>query len=145
MKVLLCISILLAGSTLWAKVHNIKMLNAGKEGAMVFEPSFVKANIGDTVNFIPTDASHGSISALTPKGGNSWKGELNKKVTTKMTKEGVYIYECQPHSMMGMVGVIQVGKATNLKEAKEFAKTYANKIVLPMNKKRLDNYLSKVK
>ena len=143
MKKLLLLSILLTTSLSYGKTINIKMLNSGKEGAMIFEPSFVKASIGDTVTFIPTDPAHGSSSVFAPKGANTWKGQIDKKVSTKITKEGVYIYECQPHSIMGMVGVIQVGSPKNLNDAKTFAKDYSKKFA--MNKDRLNNYLNKVK
>ena len=127
-----------------AKIHMVKMLNTGKDGVMAFEPGFIKASVGDTINFIPTDSSHATNSILTPNKGVTWNGQLNKKVTVTMNKEGVYIYECQPHSLMGMVGVIQVGKPHNLETAKKFAQEYSKKIVLPANKSRLEKYLSKV-
>ncbi|MEM7645931.1 MAG: pseudoazurin [Pseudomonadota bacterium] len=119
------------------------MLNAGKEGAMVFEPGFVQANVGDVVEFIPSDLSHGSQSIFVPKGAKVWQGTLNKKVSTTLGAEGVYIYECNPHSMMGMVGVIQVGKAKNLSEAKKVAAKISKKFAL--NKNRLLNYMAKIK
>ena len=60
-----------------------------------------------------------------------------------MEKEGVYIYDCTPHVSMNMVGVIQVGKATNLKKAKEFADDYPK--FISFNKKRISEYMKKVK
>ena len=36
----------------------VKMLNKGAEGAMVFEPAGLKIAPGDTVTFIPTDKGH---------------------------------------------------------------------------------------
>ncbi|MDP3264584.1 MAG: hypothetical protein U1E06_11030 [Tabrizicola sp.] len=32
----------------------VRMLNKGTDGAMVFEPAFVKAAVGDTVTFLST-------------------------------------------------------------------------------------------
>lgn len=49
-----------------AKTIEVKMLNAGKEGPMVFEPGFVKAEKGDTLKFVPTDKSHNSQSLVVP-------------------------------------------------------------------------------
>ena len=34
---------------------SVKMLNKGADGAMVFEPSFVQAQPGDTVHFVAVD------------------------------------------------------------------------------------------
>ena len=50
------VSLLAAGG--FAAEHQVKMLNNGKDGTMVFEPGFLKAEKGDTVKFIKTDASH---------------------------------------------------------------------------------------
>lgn len=126
-----------------AAEHEIKMLNNGADGIMVFEPGFLKVNVGDTVTFTPTDMGHNTVSYFTPESGVTWKGDFNKPVTIKMNKEGVYIYDCVPHTSMAMVGVIQVGNATNLPEAQEAAKTLAKKFA--MNKDRLDKYMAQVK
>ena len=40
----------------------VKMLNQGQDGVMVFEPSLLKINTGDTVTFKATDAAHNSAS-----------------------------------------------------------------------------------
>ncbi|HRO66994.1 MAG TPA: pseudoazurin [Pseudobdellovibrionaceae bacterium] len=126
-----------------AATVEVKMLNNGKDGIMVFEPAYVKVNKGDTVKFVPTDPAHDVASILVPKGAKSWKGEINKAVTVKMTEEGVYLYECQAHVMMAMVGVIQVGKPTNLADAQKTAKEFAKKFA--MNKDRFDKYIAQVK
>ncbi|MBX3039069.1 MAG: pseudoazurin, partial [Bdellovibrionaceae bacterium] len=114
-----------------------------KDGVMAFEPGFVNAQPGDTVVFIPTDRAHNSTSHLVPDGAKPWKGKMDEKLTVKLDKEGVYIFKCDPHLPMGMVGVIQVGKAVNLAAAKEKAdalsKTFA------MNKDRLSKYIGQVK
>lgn len=143
MKKILLITVFLFPLLTMAKTIQIKMLNVTEDGPMAFSPGFVKADIGDTIEFLPTDAAHGAGSLFIPEGGSPWKGELNKKVSTKVTKEGVYLYECNPHSTMGMVGVIQVGqKLNNLESAKKFAADYSKRFV--MNKDRFDIYLKKV-
>ena len=109
---------------------------------MVFELAFLKVAKGDTIKFIPTDAAHDVASLMVPKGAKTWKGELNKVVTTKVTEEGVYLYECNAHLPMAMVGVIQVGKPVNLEDAKASAKVTAAKFI--MNKDRFDKYLAQV-
>ncbi|AFY02176.1 pseudoazurin [Bdellovibrio bacteriovorus] len=135
--------ILAAALNAEAATHEIKMLNNGKEGIMVFEPAYLKAAKGDTIKFVPTDPSHDVSSVVVPKGAKAFSAPLNKPLTIKVTEEGVYVYECKIHLPMAMVGVIQVGTPTNLKEAqdksKEMSKTFA------MNKDRLDKYLNQVK
>lgn len=144
MKYLLAAITLISISSVRAEAatHEVKMLNNGKSGIMVFEPAFLKVAKGDTVKFIPTDAAHDVESVAVPKGAKGWKGELSKPVTTVMTEEGVYLYDCKAHLPMAMVGVIQVGKATNLTEVQAAAKQTATKFV--MNKDRLDKLLAQV-
>lgn len=141
----LCALALVAFATVNAQAatHEIKMLNNGKDGIMVFEPSYVKANKGDTIKFIPTDVSHDVASVNIPKGAKSWKGEINKPVTTTVTQEGVYLYECPVHIAMAMVGVIQVGKPSNLEDVKKAGAELSKKFA--MNKDRLDKILAQVK
>lgn len=122
----------------------VKQLNTGKDGAMVFEPSFVKAAVGDTIIFQATEkGAHQSMSMLVPAGAKTWNGPMDQDFKVKVEKEGVYLYSCLPHKAMGMVGVIQVGKPVNLAEAKAFAtKEQAG---FAMNKTRFDTALAQVK
>ena len=39
---------LLLSAPTFAAEHVVKMLNAGKDGPMVFEPGFLSVNVGDT-------------------------------------------------------------------------------------------------
>ena len=59
----------------------VKMLNKGEEGKMIFEPSFIKAQVGDNIIFLPTDKGHmaASIKGLIPKGAKKFKSKINKK------------------------------------------------------------------
>lgn len=122
----------------------VKMLNNGKEGAMVFEPSYVKAAVGDTIVFQSAEkGAHQSVSMLVPAGAKTWSSPIDQDFKVKVEKEGVYLYSCLPHKAMGMVGVIQVGKPVNLAEAKALAtKEQAG---FAMNKTRFDAAMAKVK
>lgn len=142
-KIAVLFSVLFLSSAAFAKTIEVKMLNMGKDGAMVFEPGFIKAEKGDTVKFLPTDKSHASKSLLTPTGGQSWIGKVDEAISVKMTGEGVYIVSCDPHAAMGMLAVIQVGKPTNLKDAQAYDKKYSPTLI--MNKDRLGKYLAQVK
>ena len=140
--VTLALGTLLAAGA-FAAEHQVKMLNTGKDGIMVFEPAVLHAAKGDTVKFIKTDAAHNSSSFFAPKGAKGWKGKQDEEIAVKLDEEGIYMYQCDPHKPMAMVGVIQVGKATNLDEAKKEAATYSKS--LAMNKDRLTKYLDQVK
>ncbi len=127
-----------------AAEHVVKMLNAGKDGSMVFEPAFVKAAVGDTVVFQPTEkAAHNSASLLLPAGAKPWKGAPDTEVKVTLDKEGVYLYVCEPHKVMGMVGVIQAGKPVNLADAK--AAAAKEQASFAMGKDRFDKALAQVK
>jgi len=134
--------LLLLMSNLNAAEYQIKMLNQGKEGIMVFEPSSLKVIVGDTVKFISSDSGHNVMSYLVPKGGKGWQSTAGKGISVTLNKEGVYIYRCEPHTVMAMVGVIQVGKVTNKDAAMQAAKKLASQF--SMNKERLSNYLAQL-
>ena len=124
--------------------HVVKMLNSGIDGTMVFEPAVIKVSIGDTIHFKATDLSHNSasMSGMIPTGADSWAGALSQDISVKLDKEGVYVYQCDPHVMMAMVGVIQVGEAVNMAEVKEAASN--QKATFIMNGTRLEQYLSQL-
>ena len=124
--------------------HFIQMKNSGADGPMVFEPSVLHVEIGDTVHFEPTDVAHNSqsIADLIPEGSEGWKGGMNKKVSFTVDKEGVYVYKCRPHTVMGMVGVIVAGNPTNIAEVKSKATSLSDTFIL--NKDRLTQYLNQI-
>ena len=147
-KVLLAMSLFLLSVPSFADDHYVRMLNNGEGGMMVFEPAVLKASVGDTVKFVATDMAHNSVSVFTPPGATPWKGAMNQEISITLDKPGVYIYECSPHAMMAMVGVIQVTDglafdvsldSTYVDLAHEFTKTYQQKFV--MNNNRLDTYI----
>ena len=108
-----------ASMTLAAEVE-VKMLNKGAEGLMVFEPALVKIEPGDSVKFIATDKSHNaeSIKNMLPEGAAPFAGKMNEDVAVTFDKSGVYGVKCMPHYAMGMVALVVVGKADNLDQAK---------------------------
>ncbi|MCF6371125.1 pseudoazurin [Rhizobium halophilum] len=93
--------------------HEVKMLNKGTEGAMVFEPSALKIAPGDTVTFVATDKSHNAetIAGLFPDGAKAFKGKLNESIKVTFDVPGAYAIKCAPHIAMGMVALILVGDA----------------------------------
>jgi pseudoazurin len=103
-----------------AAEFEIKMLNKGVKGAMVFEPDFVKAAPGDTVKFTAVDKGHNveSMKGMIPEGAEAFKGKINEEITITLTSEGVYGVKCLPHYGMGMVALIVAGNPVNLDAAK---------------------------
>lgn len=97
----------------------VKMLNKGAEGFMVFEPSLVTIQPGDSVKFVATDKSHTAetIKGMLPDGATSFAGKMSEDVTVTFDKPGVYGVKCAPHYPMGMVALVVVGTPENLATA----------------------------
>ena len=107
---------LLLASTLFApavlaEVHEVKMLNRGTEGAMVYEPDHLRIAAGDTVRFVPSMSGHNaaSVPGLLPPGAQAFKSKLNQPYEHTFSVPGMYGIQCIPHLAMGMVMVVQVG------------------------------------
>ena len=141
-KLLLTLSLFLVSIPSFAEDHYVRMLNNGEGGLMVFEPAVLSVNVGDTVNFVATDMAHNTKSVLTPAGATAWSGRINQEISITLDTAGVYVYECTPHAMMAMVGVIKVGTDPVGEATMNFAKQYKSKFV--MNNDRLDNYLAEI-
>jgi len=124
--------------------HIVKMLNSGDGGNMIFEPAVIKVSKGDTIHFKAVDMAHNSVTmnGMIPVGAKEWASELNKDFSIALDTEGVYVYQCDPHAMMAMIGVIQVGEAVNLDEVK--AEANKQKSMFVMNGNRIDEYLSQL-
>ena len=124
--------------------HVVKMLNAGKEGMMVFEPAVLSIKKGDTVKFVATDVAHNSssVEGMIPEGAKPWVGAMNQDIEVTLTEEGVYVYQCTPHNMMAMIGVIKVESSSNINSIRAKAESYKKTFL--MNQERLDDYLSRI-
>jgi pseudoazurin len=103
-----------------AAEFDVKMLNRGAGGPMVFEPNLVRIAPGDTVQFIAADKGHDAMSVpgMVPDGAQPFEGKLSQDLTVTFTVPGVYGFKCKPHYAMGMVGVVVVGDPVNLDAAK---------------------------
>ncbi|MGH8292970.1 MAG: pseudoazurin [Gammaproteobacteria bacterium] len=140
LSAVLALSLLSAGA--YAKDYTVKELNSGTGGAFVFEPDFLHIQPGDSVHFVAADSGHDSQSYLVPAGAQNWTGQVSKDITVKFTQEGVYLYECNPHHLFGMLGIIQVGKAVNKAEAEKAAAAMEKQQI--MNQGRLENLMKRI-
>ncbi len=103
----------------WAKTIEVQMLNKGEDGEnMVFEPSHVRLEPGDSIKFIATDKSHNaeSIEGSIPEGAESFKSKINEELEVTFDEEGYYAVKCLPHFAMGMVMTVAVGEGTEPQE-----------------------------
>ena len=122
-KMMMAATLAVTATVAGAETVEIKMLNRGEAGAMVFEPAFVKVEAGDVIKFVPTDKGHNaeSIDGMLPDGVEAFKSKMNKEFELTVEDEGLYGVKCQPHFGMGMVALIQVGAPVN-REAVEAVK-----------------------
>jgi len=104
----------------YAAEHEVKMLNKGAAGNMVFEPALLKIAPGDTVTFVGSDKGHNveSIDGMIPAGTATFASKVNEGLKVTFDKPGVYGVRCKPHYTMGMVGLIVVGDVPNEDAAK---------------------------
>ena len=118
-KLTMTAALVLAAGSVTAETIEVKMLNKGEAGAMVFEPAFVRAQPGDVVKFLPTDKGHNveDIKGMLPEGVSPFKSKFNVEYELTVEQEGLYGIKCTPHYGMGMVALIQVGEAVNLETA----------------------------
>ena len=112
-----------AGAALAADIE-VKMLNKGEKGAMVFEPDFIQAQPGDVIHFVATDKGHDveSVKGMLPDGVEPFKAKMNENYDLTVTEEGVYGVKCTPHLAMGMVALIAVGDPSSNLEAAQAVK-----------------------
>jgi pseudoazurin len=122
-RIAAALAVLALAAPVMAAEIEVKMLNKGAEGPMVFEPSLVEIAPGDTVKFVPTDRGHNaeSIQGMLPEGAQPFAGKMGQEVTVTFDKPGVYGFRCKPHYGMGMVGLVVVGDAANADAAKAVA------------------------
>ena len=99
-----------------AEEFEVRMLNKGEKGAMVFEPDFVQAQVGDTVKFLLVDKGHNAetIKDMIPEGAEPAIGGMNEDFVITLTQEGAYGIRCKPHYGLGMVALIVAGEPVNL-------------------------------
>ncbi|MBY8918469.1 pseudoazurin (plasmid) [Nitratireductor sp. L1-7-SE] len=98
-----------------AAEFEIRMLNKGEKGVMVFEPDFVRAQPGDTIKFVSVDPGHNAetIKGMLPEGAAAFRSKVSKDFSVTLTEEGVYGVKCTPHYGMGMIALIAVGEPVN--------------------------------
>jgi len=144
-KLMLTILCLLICSTLaHAADHTVKLLSQGSDGKiMVFEPNFIKIAQGDSVTFVPSDATHNAESFSVPSEKSSFNTPYGEATRVTFSEKGVVLVKCLPHFALGMIGVVQVGD--NADSTKALADWNKAKAAVAMNKEIIDEALKKVK
>jgi len=125
-----------------AKEYRVAMVNRSTDGPMAFAPGYLRIAPGDTVRFVAQDKGHNaeSIAQMLPAGAAPFKGRIDEEIVVRFTVPGVYGYKCLPHTAMGMIGLIQVGKPANLTAATAQAAKLP-----PFAARRMATYLKQVR
>ena len=123
--------------------YMVDAVTTGANGEMmVFNPGYLKVEVGDTVTFKPSDASHNAESFVSPSTESAFITAMGETATITFSQEGVYLYKCTPHFVLGMVGVIQVGDAVNRDDA--IARWKPMEPTVSMNQERMKSYLDQI-
>lgn len=125
------------------KTYTVKMLNEGPSGAMVFEPDFIKINTCDSINFEMTDAGHNAVTIAAPKDSLPFDTQYKPSTTVQFDTEGLYLYQCSPHAMMAMAGLIQVSDSSNKSEIETAIQKFESAVMIPGVKTRISDLLRK--
>ena len=80
----------LAGAATAAEIE-VKMLDKGIEGMMVFEPVLVKIEPGDTVRFVASNKGHNAetIKGMLPLDATPFTGKVNQDSVVTFDKPGI--------------------------------------------------------
>ena len=125
------------------KTYTVKMLNEGPSGAMVFEPDFIKINSCDSINFEMTDAGHNAVTIAAPKDSLPFDTQYKPSTTVQFDTKGLYLYQCSPHAMMAMAGLIQVSDSSNKSEIETAVQKFESAVMIPGVKTRISDLLRK--
>ena len=125
------------------KTYTVKMLNEGPSGAMVFEPDFIKINTCDSINFEMTDAGHNAVTIAAPKDSLPFDTQYKPSTTVQFDTKGLYLYQCSPHAMMAMAGIIQVSDSNNKSEIETAIQNFESAVMIPGVKTRISDLLRK--
>lgn len=88
-----------------------------------FDPIAIKIAPGDTVSW--TNMSGHNVhfeEGNIPAAAEPYTSPLGDNVSRTFDEEGVYLYKCDPHFAMGMVGAIIVGEPVNMADVEANAK-----------------------
>ena len=95
----------------------VKFVNKGADGGMVFEPAFLKIAPGDTVKFVATDNGHNveNIKGMLPEGVAQFVGKSEEDMAVKFDREGVYGVKCPPYHGICMIVMIVESSPVNVR------------------------------
>ena len=125
-----------------SETHIVKMLNNSDQGSMVFEPAFIKINKGDSITFEMTDAGHNAVTVASPNDSIPFDTEYKPSTTVQFDTNGIYLYQCTPHAMMAMAGLIQVSDTSNKDQVIKAIEKFESGVMMEPVKTRISDLFS---
>jgi pseudoazurin len=136
MKIMKIATKLAAMSVLLVSFNAIAEDHIVAAGATNFNPMHLFVQPGDTIQWTNmTIHDSESMEGLIPEGAEPWKGKIGQEIAVTLDVEGVYIYKCNPHYPLGMVGAIIVGEASNMDQIEANAKGREKGVIFKLKKK----------
>ena len=141
-KFFISLLVVMFSANVFAADVTIEMLNKNKETKkrMVYSQELVKIDVGQTIEWVPTDKGHNVEMLAGPDGYElPKKTKLNDPVSIKFDVPGIYLYQCSPHAALGMIGIVVVGGNTSNMDAIKSKKVTGSK-----SKKKRDKLLGEI-
>lgn len=108
-SIILCLLTLGLSNIAAAEEHTVNAM------ATAYDPVALKIAPGDQVRWKNMSGHNVNFEeGNIPEGAKAWKSDLGVDASYTFEEEGVYLYKCDPHFAMGMVGAIIVGEPTNM-------------------------------
>ena len=112
-KLFFAIGLLVSNTTISAETFTITAEDIS------MNPLVVSIQPGDTVSWTGMNVHNTmSVDALLPPDSEGWESTIGENFQHTFIDEGIYIYQCKPHSNLGMGGAIIVGQPVNLQAIK---------------------------
>ena len=100
-----CLTVFASSDTAVAKVIKIEFTEFD-----TYSPEIIHINVGDTVEWLPTNEGHNVEFIMTPTMVSlPEKSKMNEPYSMIFQEAGIYVYGCTPHLNTGMLGLIVVG------------------------------------
>ena len=100
-----CLTVFASSDAAVAKVTKIEFTEFD-----TYSSEIIHINVGDTVEWLPTNEGHNVEFIMTPKMVPlPEKSKINEPYSMIFQEAGIYVYGCTPHLNTGMLGLVVVG------------------------------------
>ena len=140
------IALLFTHNSAISATFDVDMLNKRDDGEkMVYSEDILYIDLNDTVNWLTTSPGHNVEFIGAPETADLPKkpSKVNKEFSYTFDVPGVYLYQCSPHAMMAMAGLVQVSDSSNKSEIETAIQKFESAVIIPGVKTRISDLLRK--